>query len=176
MPRVDLTNVQESTGEYEMPSPGGYVLKITRMEPHPEKKYVFVGWDIAEGPMADHYKDSQWPPNDVMSYTENALGILKHKLHVLADDNPGFDAERAFNDDEWDAFRGKVFGAVLRLRLYTGKDGSDRTGIEIGRWYRTQEIRGGEFKPMPPRDTRDKTTPTVPQPPRIELADDDIPF
>ena len=122
---------------------------------------------------------------DIMSYKPNALPMTKHKLHVLADDNAGFRSSAAFNSDDWDAFVGKRFGAVLRKRIYTKKNGQSGEAIEIGAWKRCDEIRSGQWKPMAPRD---QTTggnggamPIPAQAPAYDAAkadvyDEDIPF
>lgn len=175
MPNINLDNVEESTGAFEQLPPGAYVCVITRIEPHEDRQYWFCEWDVAEGQYAGFHKDSNFPPKDVMSYKESALGMLKHKLHVLTDDNEGFDAEAAFKADDLEAFRGKKFGAIIRKRLYTNANGDDREGIEIGRWVRTEEVRAGNLKELPPRDTRGVTATPAPTP-AIQLADEDIPF
>ena len=184
MPNINLQGVEESAGEgFKMLEPGGYVCHITSVEPHEDKQYVRIYWDVHEGERARTYEDSQWPPSDVASWKETALPMLKHKLHVLADDNPGFDAEDEFIHDRWENFKGKVFGAVVRKRLYTRSDGTDGEGIEIGTWKRAEEIRTGAWKPMATRDTRSKDAQAEPAAMPAKdvqrqayLADVEIPF
>lgn len=175
MPRVNLSGVTASDGaprKFDI-EPGGYVLFVTGVKPNYEKEYAFFEWDVAEGPDGLFYADANFPPRDVMSWKERALPMLKHKLNVLAEANPGFDAEGAFYRDDWDAFRGKQFGAVIRKRYYTKGDGTDGEGIEVGRWLSPDEVRAGSFKPMAPRDTR-TAKPKAPAKPAI--ATEDIPF
>lgn len=183
MPNINLSNVEENDmGGFEHIEPGGYVLVIRTAEHVPDKQYVRFVWDVAEGPCKGAYAKSSWPPADIASYKEKALPLLKHKLHVLADCNPGFDAEGAFQRDDWTAFTGKVFGAVVRKRLYTRNDGTPGEGIEIGAWKRVDEIREGKWSPMGPRDARDKGPAPVAAPSAEAvaaaqaLADDDLPF
>ncbi len=188
MPNVNWSTVEESAGgTFRMPEPGGYICVITGVKSVPEKQYVGIMWDIAEGEFKGCYESSQYPPMDIMSYKPNALPMTKHKLHVLADDNAGFRSSAAFNSDNWDAFVGKRFGAVLRKRIYTKKNGQSGEAIEIGAWKRCDEIRSGQWKPMAPRD---QTTggnggtapiPTPAQAPTYDAAkadvyDEDIPF
>ena len=173
MPRINLSSVNESTGERATLEPGGYVLKVTGVKHTPGDDKLFLEWDVAEGPDGLFYADANFPPRDVMSWKERALPMLKHKLNVLAEANPGFDAEGAFYRDDWDAFRGKQFGAVIRKRLYTKNDGTDGEGIEVGRWLSPDEVRAGSFKPMAPRDTR---TAKPKAPARPAIATEDIPF
>lgn len=180
MPKVNLQGVEESTGEgFEMLEPGGYVCHITAVVDMPDKQYVMIYWDVHEGERTRMFEKSEWPPYDIASYKETALPMLKHKLHVLADDNPGWNVEDDFQNDRWENFKGKVFGAVVRKRIYTRRDGTDGEGIEIGLWKRAAEIRSGDFKPMKPRDTRDKEAqakPVVSVEAVQAISDDDIPF
>ena len=145
---------------------------MTRVEVPEGRDYAFFEWDVAEGPDAMHYANANFPPRDVVSWKERALPMLKHKLHVLADSNPGFDAEGAFYRDQWEQFSGKQFGAVIRKRLYT-YNGQDREGVEVGRWITPDEVRAGQWKPMEPRDTR---TAKPAQPAKPAMATEDIPF
>ena len=183
MPKVDFSKVEESGGGgFQQLPEGGYVMRITRIEPHEDREYVFVEWDVAEGEWRDWAKGSNFPPHDVVSWKNDAaLSMTKHKLHVLADDNPGFDAEGAFGRDDWRAFEGKVFGAVVRKRLYTKRDGTDGEGIEVGTWKRASEIRTGDWKPMRPRDSRDARAQAAlpvekPAAGIADVYDEDIPF
>ena len=193
MPRINLASVNEQTGERMTLEPGGYVCRIIGVEEVPGRDYVRFKWDVAEGPSAGIYKDSDWPPADIVSWKQTALGMLKHKLKVLAEANPTklhvlvdpntheFATVAEFDQDDWDAFVGCTFGAVVRKRLYT-YNGNDREGIEVGAWKSPQDIREGNWKPMAPRDQRethhDQTFPQAARPAQQQaaLADEDIPF
>lgn len=177
MPRVNLSNVTESAGGRTPDiEPGAYVLYVTGVNPNYGAEYAFFQWDVAKGPEAMHYAQAEWPPRDVVSWKERALPMLKHKLHVLADSNPGFDAETAFYDDDWDAFVGKCFGAVVRKRLYTDGNGNDREAVEVGRWITPADVEAGRWQPMAPRDQRDAKPAAPAAPARPAMADEDIPF
>ena len=62
MPRINLASVNEQTGERMTLEPGGYVLKVTGVKHTPGDDKLFLEWDVAEGPMAGTFKDSEWPP------------------------------------------------------------------------------------------------------------------
>lgn len=183
MPNINLSNVEENDmGGFEHIEPGGYVLVVRAVEDCSDRQHVKLVWDVAEGPRKGAYAKSSYPPKDTLSWKETALPMLKHKLHVLADCNPGFDAEGAFQRDDWTAFSGKVFGAVVRKYLYTRDDGTPGERVEIGAWKRVDEIREGKWRPMGPRDQR-KPEPAPVAAPSAEavaaaqaLADDDLPF
>lgn len=177
MPNVNLTTVTESTGTFAKLAPGGYVCKITSVEMAPDRQLWWVAWDVAEGADKDIFATSNFPPRDCWSYKESALGMIKHKLHVLTDSNPGFDADAAYKPDSNgtdhpERFVGRLFGAVVRERLYTRKDGTDGTGIEVGAWVTAADVRSGNFQPLKARDCRTHSAPA----PAPEVAEDDIPF
>lgn len=187
MPKVDFSKVEESSGNgFQQLPEGAYIMRIERIEPHENEQYIFVEWDVASGEWADWARGSNFPPRDVISWkNDKALSMAKHKLHILTDDNTGFDAEVAFYNDDWRAFEGKVFGAVIRKRLYTKKDGTDGEGIEIGTWKRVSEVKTGDWKPMRPRDTRDAKAQAAataelpvetPKAGATDVYDEDIPF
>lgn len=193
MPRINMTNVTEQTGERPTLEPGGYVCKVIGVKHTPGEDRAWLEWDVAEGPCADTFSQSDWPPRDCMSWKQTALGMLKHKLKVLAEDNPTrlhvlvdptsheFATVAEFDSDDWDAFVGCTFGAVVRRRLYT-HNGQDREAVEIGSWKRAQDIRDGNWRPMAVRDQReshhDQQFPEQARPAQRQAAmdDEDIPF
>jgi hypothetical protein len=118
--------------------------------------------------------------------------MLKHKLHRLADWNGGFQPTVAFDNDRWQQFEGKRFGAVVRRRLYTAgpnskNPGADRTAIEVAAWLAPDEYEGGTWSQSLLRD-RDQRThdvarasvensmPTPPMEAVTAVYDEDIPF
>lgn len=193
MPRINFASVNESTGERATLEPGGYVCRITGVKTVPGKDYVFLEWDVAEGPMAGIFADSNFPPRDVMSWKESAQPMTKHKLKVLAEANPTrlhvlvdpttkeFATVAEFDSDSWDSFVDCVFGGVIRKRLYT-YNGQDREAVEVGAFKSPQDIRDGNWKPMAPRDQRethhDQQFPPAARPAQQAAAidDSDIPF
>ena len=157
--------IEESTGGFSDIEPGAYVLTVTGMDPHESQEYVRLYWDVADGPHKGAYAQSQYPPSDVLSWKESAYGMLKHKLHALAEANTGFQPTVAFESDDWNQFRGKRFYAVVRRRLYTAgpnskNPGADRTAIEIARWLKPDEYESGSWPKslLEDRDQRDKSS------------------
>ncbi len=157
--------IEESTGGFSDIEPGAYVLTVTGMDPHEPQEYVRLYWDVADGPHKGAYSQSQYPPSDVLSWKESAYGMLKHKLHALAEANTGFQPTVAFESDDWNQFRGKRFYAVVRRRLYTAgpnskTPGADRTAIEIARWLKPDEYESGSWPKslLEDRDQRDKSS------------------
>ena len=193
MPKVNLNDVQESTGGFADIEPGAYVLVITKMEPVPDKEFVRIFWDVAEGPSKGAYAQSQYPPSDVMSWKESALGFTKHKLHVIADSNSATQeaVEQAFQMDDWNRFVGKRFGAVVRRRLYTAgpnskTPGADKTSVEVAAWMTPAELAEDKWSKTllndhdqrTKQDAQPQAPVTVPESfgASDEFASEDIPF
>lgn len=156
MPNIDLSNVQESkggSGSYTL-EPGAYVMTIIDYEIQNARQYVRLRFDVAEGPRKGTYANAQWPISDVMSWKDAAKPMLKQKLRVLTESNPGWDAYDAFTNDRWGEFLGKVVGAVVRTRLYTKKDGTDGEGCEIYQLCTIEQVASGDFVVPGPKDDR----------------------
>jgi hypothetical protein len=127
MPKLNETfdNAQESTaggGEFKRMQPGIYQCIITGIDTEwetraglqkaEERQCVRVRLDVAEGEFAgefsrDFYLDKPWMRSIFMSWSERALGMLKHTLKALDEANPGFDSRAAFEADQWMLFIGK---------------------------------------------------------------------
>lgn len=193
MPKLPWNSIQESTGTFSDIEPGGYTLVITKVEPVERQQYARFYWDVAEGERKGAYAQSQWPPSDIVSWKESVQGILKHKLHVLADSNPNFQPTVAFDNDDWQAFVGKKFGAVVRKRLYTAgpnskNPGADREAVEIAAWLTPEQVANHDYSDalLKPRDQREQhpmgAAPSVaPVPQSFGTApqgvyDEDVPF
>lgn len=176
MPKLfdSLAGVQESTGGFADIEPGAYKLVITKVEPHEAQQYARLFWDVADGPRKGAYANAGFPPSDVLSWKDTAYGMLKGKLHRIHQCNPRrlhalTDAEgrfaslQEFEDDDWQAFVGCRFGAVVRRRLYTAgpnskSPGADRVQMEVARYLTPEEFRDGDWPEslLEDRDQRDK--------------------
>lgn len=200
-----LQGVQESAGGFADIEPGAYKLVVTKVEPVEHKEYVRIYWDVADGPHKGAYANAGFPPSDVLSWKETALGMLKMKLHRLYECNPQRlhatnDAEgkflmvNEFDAGEFNALVGCRFGAVVRRRLYTAgpnskTPGADRTQMEIARYLTPDEFKAGDWPEslLEDRDQRDKAAAQKPQQPSVVQApqgfgevtgvyDEDVPF
>ncbi len=176
-----LMGVQESAGSGSFDiEPGAYKLVITKAEPMHNQEYVRIYWDVAEGERKGTYENSQYPPTDVLSWKEAALGMLKGKLHRLQECNPQrLHAQLAADGSfagvpefaqavdargEFGFLVGCRFGAVVRRRLYTAgpnskNPGADRTAIEVARYLSPQEFADHDWPDslLADRDQRDKS-------------------
>ena len=196
MARIDFGGVEESDGQglYGDVPNGTYVLRIDGIEYQDGEEYALVTWDVAEGPHAGQYAGRPaWAHQERMYFSGGSLGYLKHKLRVLSESNPGFDAMAAFNaaidpsdphhDRALAAFAGKLVGASVRLYLWRMQTGADGSRAEIGAWWTADEARQGthDGRPIPTLADRYKRgySPAQSQAAdagAVEVAEDDIPF
>ena len=56
MKAINLSDVKEAGQGQQLPA-GGYVCKITNVEDVPEKEYLYVEFDIAEGEHKGYFKE-----------------------------------------------------------------------------------------------------------------------
>ena len=121
---INLNNVVEKEeGEFNRLKPGAYQCAIMSVEDVPDKEYLRVLVDIVAGEYKDYfsddfYADKPFAHSLIFSYKDTALGMLKGRLHVISDCNPGFDAEAAFNAGKEQMLVGKAVGVVFREEEY----------------------------------------------------------
>lgn len=127
MKPIDLNNVVESAeGGFNRLKPGAYPCAIMKVEDVPDKEYLRVLVDIVAGEYkdyfsADFYADKPFARSMIFSYKETALPMLKGRLHVITDCNPGFDAEAAIFSGKEQLLVGKAVGVVFREEEYYDK-------------------------------------------------------
>lgn len=161
MPKLSTLwkDIEENAGGgFSDIEPGMYELVVTECTAHPDNKgyngepkpYFELAWDVASGERKGIYATSQYPPTTRLYWSDKALGFLKHRLHVLADWNPGFKSTVAFETDQWSQFVGKHFGAVVRKRLFTAgpnskNPGADRYSMEVAAWLSPDDFKAQNF-------------------------------
>ena len=126
---------------------GGYVARITKVVDVPEKEYLKVVYDIAEGPEAGRFA-TDWgknPDNDyahsfARSYKEKARGMFKGFINVVEASNEGY---------KWDwkeaKLVGKLIGVVLGYEEYMSNRGEIATKLSVRSVVEPAKIRAGEF-------------------------------
>ena len=157
MKSFNFDNITEQTeGAREQLPAGPYVAKIVDVYDVPEKDYVVLVFDIAEGPRAGEF-DSQWGRNNewahrvYMSYSDKAQGFLKGRLKAINESNPGFDAYAAWNAGRLDMFRGRLLGVNLREDEYIKDDGSIGSSLKPAQVVKADDVRQGKIKTLPPK-------------------------
>lgn len=158
MRHVNWGNVESRTdGGFERLEPGPYVAKVVTMTDKPEKEYVELVYDIAEGPRAGFYSDDwglqhPYAHHVFLSYKDKALGMLKGRLEAIQSSNPGFDPFAAWDAGRLDMFAGRVFGINLQEEEYERSDGETGTRLNVCQVVPAQDVRDGKVK------TRSKKT------------------
>lgn len=124
---LNFTNIKESAeGDFPRLEPGAYVCAITAVDDFPDKEYLRVLVDIIKGEHANYfsdefYLDKPFAHSIIMSYKDAAMPMLKGRLHVITDCNPGFDAEAALNAGNEQMLVGKAVGVVFREEEFFNK-------------------------------------------------------
>lgn len=167
MPHIDFSSITEASGGgggFHL-APGGYALKVIDYEVQFRRQYVRLKFDVAEGPCAGTFANAMWPISDIMSWSEKSLPYLKAKLRAFSESNEGWDAVDSFTRDAWQEFVGRSVGAIVRDRIYTGRDGSDKTGNEIYQLVPLSVIASGDFVVPGAKDDRKGAEQAAPNPP-----------
>jgi hypothetical protein len=153
MKALDLTNVTATQGgEFPRVTPGGYVIGIVSVEDVPEKEYLKITYDIAEGEHKNYYYEMKERtgydlPCFYKSYKEKALGFFKAFLDAVEASNTGY----KWNNDERTLTR-KLVGCVLREEEYRNKDGEIKVSLKPDVFYAAADIRAGKYE-VPARKT-----------------------
>jgi len=151
MKPIDLSNVQEAGSGVRLPA-GGYICRIGYAEDKPDKSYILVQYDIAEGEFANYYADRQkanptwaWGGTLYKSYKQTALPMFKRFCSCVTKSNPGYLFDGNTNADE-KTLAGKLIGLVLAEEEYIGNDGTVRTRLYVSTEKPVDDIRAGRFK------------------------------
>ena len=174
---MNWTDVEESTPFEKLPA-GAYVVTITDVEDVAEKEYLNIVFDVREGEYAGFYSDdfgrnNPWAHRFVRSYKETAEGMFKAFLTRLEESNRGFSVAAWQRTCDPRAFIGLEVGIVLQIELWTNDKGEDKSRMECVGVYAAQDIRNGDYKLPPVKDSR-KDVPGG-RPAKAELYDD-VPF
>ena len=150
---VNFSNIAESTeGGFDTLEAGNYICTIVSAKDFPAQHYVRLLINIADGPRKgyfsnDFYANKPWAHNIIMSYKETAQSMLKGRLHVISDCNPGFDAEAAWNGCDPQLFVGKTVGVTFNEEEYEVNYGSIKHNVKPGALIRVSAIKDGTAKP-----------------------------
>lgn len=143
--------IQES-GSFKKLPVGGYVVKILNATDVPDKEYLRLSFDIAEGPnkgfFAEEYKndtreDKKWPNAGtfVRSYKEKALPMMKGFTTAVEKSNKNY----TWNFDE-STLKGKLVGLVIGEEEFVNSSGKMRTRTYVNAVRSVDIIREGKFE------------------------------
>ena len=145
MRSINLDNVQEAQ-EFDKVTPGGYVCGITAVEDKPDKEYLRLEYDIAEGDFKNYYRNLYnskgfWGANFIRSYKDKALPFFKAFITAVEKSNKGY----KWDNDE-SKLKRKLVGLVLAEEEYLSKDGEKKTRLYVAKITNVDNIRKGEFE------------------------------
>lgn len=160
--------------EYKRLVPGGYVCRITKVEDHPDKSYLYIEFDVAEGEFTGYgascmERNGFTPLRMYRSYTEKAAGMFKGFTQDVEQSNaPHY---------KWDwkeqGLVGRVIGVVIGEEEYRKQDGSIGTRFNA-RTKPASAIREGKFK-VPEKKTLPVEQPATTFTP-LDDSDGELPF
>lgn len=159
-----LELAQEYT-EFEKPKAGGYVCIITGVEDVPDREYLKVYYDIADGEFKGYYTDLKkrmgWDmPYFFKSYKDTAMSFFKGFVTSIEETNKGF---------KWDGetesmFVKKGVGLVFGEELYTNSKGESKKRLIVDSVHSANAIRNGDFKIPELKDSRKPVAPASDNP------------
>lgn len=169
MKNIDWNNVEEAR-EFEVITAGGYVAKIIEVEDYPEKEYLKIEFDIAEGKFKGYYTDlfnakNFWGGSFIRSYKEKAQSFFKGFITAVQNSNKGF----VFDNNE-KKLVGKFVGIILREEEYMSNLGEKKTRLKVDSVCSVDRIKKGDYKvpQIKKLAVDDGFVPVV--------SDDDLPF
>lgn len=175
--------IKASSGEFERPGNGGYVLEIVAVTDVPynaqtgKGDYLRIDYDIAQGDFKGYYTKQnerfgggKWFANVIKSYKEKALGMFKHFTNCVEESNPGF----KWNWREQDLV-GCRFGATLQEEEYEKNDGSIGTRLIVKDIKTVKQIMDCDFK-VPVTKKLERTVAPVSDFAVLDNSTDDLPF
>lgn len=175
----------EARGDgFERLPAGGYVAIITAVEDKPEKEYLSIIFDIAEGEHKGFYSDEWGKEHPLahrffMSYKDTALGMFKGRLKAIDESNGTKFVTEAVKGLKEAQLVGKLVGLVIGYEEYNSDRGDIRERSYVKEVRTVDKIRAGEFKiPELKKLAPDQSAPSIPaaQPPEGFSWGDDIPF
>lgn len=144
MKNINWNEVEEIKDSKQLPA-GGYVCGITAVEDKPDKEYLYLEFDIAEGEFKNYYRGLYerrgfWGAHFIKSYKEKALGFFKKMLTAFESSNKGF----VFTNDE-KTLKRKLIGLVIGYEEYIGNDNTVKQRITVTDFLPVEDIRAGRF-------------------------------
>lgn len=151
-PIANWENVKESTG-FKRLSPGGYFIKILKVENIEDKQYLKIYFDIADGPEKGCFKkqydednrgkDKKWPNAGtfVRSYKDSAASMFRGFTNAIESSNKGYQ----WNWQE-QTLVGKVAGVVVGDEQYLNQKGQVRERTYVSAVRSVDTIKKGDFK------------------------------
>lgn len=179
MKPFDLDQVEEAK-DFERVAPGGYICKITGVEDVPEKEYLKLEYDIAEGKFKDYYTKLYqakgfWGGRMIRSYKGNAKSFFKAFTTAVEKSNGNYKWD--FNEVK---LKNKLIGLVLGEEEYRSSDDKIKTRLYVVKTMSVERIRKQDYK-MPELKKLEKAKAISEAPEGFfpiddSVYDDEVPF
>lgn len=172
---------EQQPGQFDRPSPGGYIARIVNVEDREDKEYLRIEWDFAEGEYKGNNAETFnragfWPIALIRSYKPKALGFFKAFKTSVEASNRGY----VFKNDP-PSLVGKALGVVLGEEEYVKGNGEIGKRLYVYQVRSVKAIQDGNFD-IPELKRLSAKQPPAPKPDeRFQPADapdddEDLPF
>lgn len=190
MKRITNWNDVKPSGDFERLKAGGYVIKITGTADKPDKEYLEIFYDIAEGPEAGRFSDPFWQDKPyarrfIRSYKDSALGMFKAFIKAVdATNGTTFDEDMKKGPLKEQKLMGLLLGVVLGEEEYRTNRGDVNRRLYVKTITTADKIRQGDFTVpdvVPLKEgAHDGMKPandvSFGEPVQSSLTEDDLPF
>ena len=135
----------DTVQDVEFPTAGGYAAKIIKVEDFPQKEYLMVYFDIADGKFKGYATKTNeekgyYPYRMPWSYKQKALWFFKQKKMAVEATNKGF----VFQNDP-QSLVNKFCGIVLGDEEYRSNEGKKKKRLYVAEVISGQDFRDGKF-------------------------------
>lgn len=179
----NFENIQASNGDFERPTPGGYICIITNAVDVPfdantsKGDYLKIEYDIAFGNLKGYYSEAYkkfggtWWANFIRSYKDSMLPAFKHFTNCLEESNANYKWS-------WDehSLRGKYIGIVLGEEEYEKTDGTIATRLYVKDVKNVIDIEAGNYQIPELKKLKRTATSDSMSLPKYEDCADELPF
>lgn len=178
MKQIEGFDLITEAGEFKVLPAGAYACKIIEVTDVPEKEYLAVYFDIAEGEYKDYFTTLFKATGKnygliTRSYKQNALPFFKAFIVAMEKSNPGY---------KWDwnekGLSGKLCAISFREEEYEN-NGEVRVNTKPEEVRSIQALREGKIQIKPrkllERVAGEAVAPSTPKPP-VDIDDEDLPF
>lgn len=139
----------EATGTRKRLGAGGYIAKLTMAQDFPEREYLRIEYDIADGEFSGYGINSLErfgfnPLSFIRSYKPTATGMFKAFISAVEHSNRNFfaDVEHGFDERQ---LVGKLVGLVVGEEEYLKRDATIGTRYVVAAVCSVDDIKAGRF-------------------------------
>lgn len=154
MRKVDTTNVKEA-GEFSRLAPGAYICEIRDVHDVPDREYLKIDYDIAEGEYAGHFdairqehSDWLWVGAYAKSYKTNALPMFKRFCSAVSKSNGNYVFDGGSVNADETTLIGKKLGIVLKEEEYYANSGDIRTRLVVHTEFPIDKLKDQKVPPV----------------------------